>query len=238
MRYFVNVFALFLVLALLTTPSFAAVHSDTFYAALTGNSSYWNELDTSKSGGSGYTSSGPWYWYPAPDGTIQRDLWNNVNLVPGWHNQWYYDDPLCYTQWKEVTLTFDISRIDPLQNGGAIIVINWSTDLWSNEEAPPMSNIDEEGNLLIGRQEVMQLWIPADDPIGSYSFQGTFDLRDWGVDYNPVWISIDVIGYNAMLSSQDNPGSIIHECVPEPSAIVLLLISGGVFLALRLFRRA
>ena len=236
MRYLIVFASLFIVLGFLVAPSAAVEKTGLFWAEIIGTPTHWNEQVVG--GGTGYTSSGPWYWYPAPAGTIQSDIWGNVNLVPGWHNQWYYDDPLDLTRWKEVTLSFNMSQIDPTQNGGAIVVINWSTDLWSNEVAPPMSNTNEQGNLLIGREEVKELWIPANDPLGgSYHFQGTFDLRDWGVNYNPVWISIDVIGYNVLLSSQTNPGSIIHECVPEPSTLILLLMSGGMLLALRFFRR-
>ena len=54
-------------------------------------------------------------------------------------------------------------------------------------------------------------------------FSETFDLRDFGVDYNPEWISIDLAGYNFLVSGPNEPGSIEHEClaIPEPATLAL-----------------
>ena len=82
--------------------------------------------------GDGYTTGGdppgPWFEYPS-----------------GWINQWWYDDPPDPDRWKEVTVTFNYQLLDPLNNGGADIAINYST-LEFPESGPdgeaPMYNED------------------------------------------------------------------------------------------------
>jgi len=228
-----SILSMCVVIGCLALPAAAGPKTGEFWAAMEGNYENWNMLDPARSGGSGYTSSGPWYEYPC-DGN-QHDPWGNSNPVPSWMNQWYYDDPYDPTRWKEITLTFKYGLNDPNANGGSYIVINYSTPAWSpNPGAPPMSNEDpNDPNVLwIGRIELDQLWIPAGDP-NVYSWSQTYDLRTYGIDFNPEWISIDIAGYNFLLSSPTEPGTLIHECVPEPVTISLLALGGGLLIRRR-----
>jgi hypothetical protein len=233
MRYLIVFASLFIVLAFLVAPAAAQPKTGYFWAEIYGDNQHWNT--GFEGGGTGYNPSAPWFEYTSE--TAQIDKWGIPNPQPAWHNQWYYDDPLDLTRWKEVTLTFDYELMNSNANGGGIIAINYSTDNWTDTTAPPMSNTDGSGNELIGRIILEnQFWVNAGDNT-VHNFTQTFDLPDYGVDYNPVWISIDIAGYNVLLSSQENPGSIVHECVPEPSTFILLLMSGGVLLAVRFLRR-
>ena len=151
-----------------------------------------------------------------------------MNPLPTWHNQWYYDDPFDASRWKIVTLDFNIALNQPAaDNGGGIIVINWSTGNWVGQDQPPMTNEDPNNPsvVYIGRTQVDTLWLNKGDN-GLYHFHQSYDLRDYGVNFNPVWISIDIAGYNFKLSSPELPGSIIHECVPEPASLSLLVLGG------------
>ena len=224
MRYLIRILGIISVLIFLAAPSVAAPKVGYFWAEIgeKGTNGAWNQ--NFSGGGDGYTNSGPWYSYPSE--SPQSDPWGGVNPVPAWVNQWYYDDPLYLDRWKQVSLNFNYGLNNPLAAGGALIVINWSTDAWSDETAPPMTNRDLTGQLLVGRQEVGSLWLEANNQ-NTYNFSETYDLRDYGVNYNPVWISIDVSGYNFNLSSQSLPGSIIHECIPTPEPSLTLLLGLG-----------
>jgi hypothetical protein len=63
-------------------------------------------------------------------------------------------------------------------------------------------------------------------------FQGHYNLRDdFGVPYNPEWVSVDIAGYNVMLTPIEG-SNFIHRCVPEPGTFVLLatgLLAAGFF---------
>jgi len=210
----------------LASVAMAVPKSGTFWAVVEGSASDWNVLITSESGGSGAMHSGPWYPYPST--TPQQDLWGNFNPTPSWHNQWYWNDPYDPDRWKIVTLDFTIALDHPdMGNGGGIITINWTTPNWTNPDDFPATNEDPANHeiVYVGRQDIYNLWLPLGDHT-IYTFHQEFDLRDYGIDYNPEWISIDIAGYNFKLSSPDVPGSIIHECVPEPVTLSLLALGG------------
>jgi hypothetical protein len=236
MRHLIYLTSMILIVAIFAAPSAGQIgepKTGYFWATLEGDAAHWNELNISESGGDGYHNSGPWYSYPS--NTPQSDPWGNSNPVPSWHNQWWYDDPFDPLRWKEVTINFVGALNDPTMPGGGHIVINWSTENWTSEVAPPMTNEDPVTLLpLIGRTEVTEFWL---DQPGTYQYSNTFDLRDFGVNYNPVWISVDIAGYNMKLSDNTNPGSIIHTCVPEPSTLLLLLMGGILYPAMRYSRR-
>ncbi len=195
---------------------------DIFWVVLGGDELNWNQVI--EGGGSGYVEPGSgrqWFYYEAPPGTIQTDPWGRINPMPSWQNIWFYDGKL-RPGYKEVTISFTYSLWDPNRPGGTDIVINWSTPDWISPDplAPPMDN------LYIGRATVSQAcWLEA-GITDTYSFVGKFDLRDYGVNYNPEWVSIDVLGYNIVLSNPNMPGSITHTCIPEPSTLALLILAG------------
>ena len=157
-------------------------------------------------GGSGF-ANGEWFPYPAD--TAQVDPWGNVNPVPGWRNQWFYDGKFRPERYKVVDIKFSYALLNPAAGGGTDIVINWATPAWSlnpaNQGSPP---VGFDQNPFIGRAVLTrEAWLPAGDP-GIYQFAGRYDLRDLGVPFNPEWISIDVSGYNVRLSSRDLPGAL------------------------------
>lgn len=196
---------------------------DIFWVVLGGDELNWNHVVDG--GGSGYVdpTGRQWFYYEAPPGTIQTDPWGRINPRPSWQNIWFYDGRL-RPGYKEVIIKFDYLLWDINRNGGTDIVINWSTPDWvspnPSEPSPPMDNA------YIGRATINDAcWLEAGTG-GVYSFSGRYDLRDYGVNYNPEWVSIDVLGYNVVLSNPNAPGSIEHTCVPEPSTLTLLVLAG------------
>ena len=178
-------------------------------------------------GGDGYRTpagGGPWFWYPNNPTSpgVQP-----TQPVPGWHNQWWYDDPYDPTRYKVVTLDFDAVLAHPGAPGWLDVWVNWSLPGWSDDivnpehaTRPPLPG--PEGQY-VGQQLIKQ--IPVLSPVPQH-FRPTFDLRDFDIPYNPEWVSVDVIGVNALLSSQGKPGSIEHEClaIPEPATIGLIVL--------------
>ena len=213
-------------LMLLATPAVADIDSffDVFWIELGGSASNWNEINDG--GGTGYEESGTqWFPYNADIADpSQTDPWGGVNPSPSWRNQWFYDGEYRPERYKVVDVAFTYALLDYQQNGGTDIVINWATPEWSlaNPGSPPTGF---NQNDFIGRAVVTETWLDAGDN-GVYEFSGTFDLRDFGVNYNPEWVSIDVAGYNIQISSATHPGSFDHYCIPEPGTFVLLTMAG------------
>jgi len=220
-----------LLLAFVAAPAKAVVREGEFWIVLEGDNDNWNTVNEDQSGGDGYQQSSPWYEYDYDGTGSQQDAWGNVNPVPGWVNQWWYNDPPDPDRWKEVTITFNYALDDITQQGYADIAINYtSLDFPESgpDGAPPMSNLDPANSSIVWippRINVKSVGLEADDE-GVYNFSQTFDLRDYCVNFNPEWISVDVAGYNFKMSDSAIPGSIIHECVPEPATIMLLGLGG------------
>ncbi len=200
---------------------------DVFFLELGGDNQNWNEVIAG--GGSGF-DNGAWFPYSADpsSGAVQQDPWGNVNPVPGWRNQWFYDGRYRPERYKVVDLSFSYALADPTRRGGTDIIINWSTPEWSivgSANSPPTSN------QYIGRATISrETWLEANDT-RILPFNGRYDLRDLGVPFNPEWVSIDVVGYNVRLSSPSLPGSINHYCIPEPTSIALAFLGAALLLA-------
>jgi hypothetical protein len=223
-----------------------------FWIQMGGEPGIWNEVLAG--GGDGYPSEpglpgGEWYAYENPfyepgstpppgEAPTPASMQGPMYWIPGWVNEWWWDHPYDPDRWKEVHLNFDYRLTDVNLPGRLEIVINWTTPEWTDPDDPPMTN-DQ-----IGRQLVRSIDIPAgQDPTGApfiYNFDEIFDLRDWDINYNPEWISVDVAGWNFWITQQE-PGSITHACVdvPEPVSMALL-VSGltGLGVYVRRRRRA
>lgn len=210
-----------------------------FWIGMAGDDTNWNVIDPGVSGGNGYTSAsnGPWFYYenlPVAGGAQPTQ----PPMVPGWWNQWWYDHPYDPERWKEVELDFDYMRFTPGQDGLLDIWVNWSLPAWSlldpNDPTgpgidpstqPPLPGDDIPPGTYIGRTSLTPGGIAVDND-QLLHFHDEFDLRQYGIDYNPEWISVDVVGYGFLISDPSNPGSIYHRCmVPEPITLGLLSLS-------------
>ena len=151
-------------------------------------------------GGSGFYAGEPWLgyepWYPYPS---------------GWWNQWFYDDPYDPLRSKIIRITITFAPLDAAQDYGLVFAVNWSTPDWSyldyGDSWPPIpENPDASFDEL--------LYIVREEFIGSLNQPVTdLDPGDYTFDYivmnyNPEWVSIDVQGYNVIIT-----GEIEHECV-------------------------
>ncbi len=160
---------------------------------------FWVTLDPAggfvDGGGTDYYGDG-WYYYP------ESTFWNI----------WFYDHPYDITRYKEIHIEITVDAFDPGFPTYLEFVVNWSTDEWSlvgnplpEPRVPPLPPLTlPEEDLYIGRELLLLVddFIPGPEP---YVFD--FVLPD----YNPEWVSIDVLGENFVID-----GFIIHECLPKP----------------------
>jgi hypothetical protein len=134
-------------------------------------------------GGSGY-DNGTWYVYQS-----------------GWINEWFYDHPFDENRGKIVHIEFDWVALDPTCTTDIIVALNWSTPEWSalghGDALPPLP----------GENELLYILTFLDE-CGTYpEIQHViWDYVIW--DYNPEWVSIDVMGCNFIITN----GIIVHEC--------------------------
>lgn len=136
-------------------------------------------------GGSGY-EGGMWYVYPS-----------------GWINQWFYDHPFDENRGKIIHIEFDWVANDPTCTTDIAVALNWSTPEWSalghGDVLPPLPGEDEA--LYIERRIILDVcdMFPEVQHV-------VWDFIIW--DYNPEWVSIDVMGCNFVIIN----GVIMHEC--------------------------
>jgi hypothetical protein len=177
----------------LATSAWAEPKTDSFWIELTADNM------VAGGGGSGWhetAGSGQWIYY---DDT-------------GWWNQWFYDDPPDPTRHK--VISYDII-LQPMQDGSMVsVALNWSNMLFpqTGPIGPPPYPDQEE---CIERQVIFSGEISDVQPV-----TGGFVIPD----YNPEWVSIDIQYYNQGMNEPMlyASGTITHECVPEPSTVVLL----------------
>ena len=136
-------------------------------------------------GGSGY-ENGTWYVYPS-----------------NWINQWFYDHPYDENRGKIVHIEFDWVSLDPTCTTDITVAFNYSTGAWSElghgDALPPLPGEDEA--LYIVREILLD-----ECDIFPDVQHVVWDFIVW--DYNPEWVSIDVMGCNFEITN----GVIIHEC--------------------------
>jgi len=115
------------------------------------------------------------------------------------------------TRWKEITYNIHINTI--AEEAWVTIALNWSTLAYPGTgpagppPLPPLDPLDEEA-------WIVRAWIFNDLVNGPVNIDGTYIIPD----YNPEWVSIDIYveGGNTVVE-----GTITHECIPAPGAIVL-----------------
>ena len=148
-------------------------------------------------GGSGY-AGGTWYYYP--------------NTM--WWNEWFYNAPFDPTRWKMIDVGFTISPTDA--NSWAVVTINWSTPEWSvlGKDHPPLPGDVAQFPWLEYKYIARAPALFADELSVEMVICDEFDI----LDYNPEWVSIDVMGQNFKITN----GWIDHRCVPIPGAVWLL----------------
>jgi hypothetical protein len=143
-------------------------------------------VDGTLAGGNGTNAFGSgWYFYPQS----------------GWYNIWFYDNPFTFGHTKVGQVQCMVVPADPLLPAMVTVAINWSTSSWSQQQpaptGPPLPGVDE--GLYIGRQIIYQGPVL---PTGVEIYQPIL------LQYNPEWVSIDIMGSNVVIMN----GVISHEC--------------------------
>ena len=153
-------------------------------------------------GGSGF-EGGQWYYYDATG-------------FPWW-NQWFYDHPYDPNSSKFVEIMFNVTPMVPGPSW-LMVAVNWSTPEWSElgygTAYPPIPELPEFDELIHLDREILLDTVVLDP---SYYFTWDFPY------YNPEWISIDVWGYNFVITE----GYLHHTCTTEQSLDLAFVITGG-----------
>jgi hypothetical protein len=152
---------------------------------------YWNISVTTTDtigGGTGF-ENGTWYVYES-----------------GWINQWFYDHELDFQRGKIIHIEFDYMAVDPTCPSDITVALNWSTPDWSylgyGTALPPLpGEVGADEDLYIIR-------VPIIEELGYFEDWVHVEWDYIIEDYNPEWVSIDVMGCNYEIIN----GVIVHEC--------------------------
>lgn len=132
-------------------------------------------------GGTGF--EGTWFYYPETY----------------WWNMWFYNDPFDDERMKRADISVFVQPLEPGAPSDITFAINWATPAWSElgNQYPPIPPIENE-ELYIERD------ILFEGPIeGPTELEFTYYIKD----YNPEWVSIDIMGQFFILE-----GTIEHTC--------------------------
>lgn len=190
------------------------------------NDNFWIKLDPRLTeptgGGTGWedpASGQQWFYYPDTN----------------WWNQWFYDGRPDPERWKYIDYVVQIesSPIDPNQTDPTaewvMVALNWSNMQFpeTGPNGPPPMPCDEGA---IERAIIFEGFVLTWDQV---TLQDRFVIPD----YNPEWVSIDVMT-DFMFSENviEISGGLVHECVPEPSTVALVLM-GALGLAAYAWRK-
>ncbi len=200
-------------LAFVVTPALAAPTDDWFVIVLRGSNEFGGGAGSGFSDGTGLGLRENWYYYKNTD--LHKDL----------YSQWFYDAPPDATRWKEIS--YDILIEPPEADGeptGVMVALGWSTlDFPGGSGQPPLPQpLDppEFEDERIYRESIF-----VDLVFAPKTISGKLTI----LDYNPEWVSIDIHSYVPAVAEDplSVSGSITHECIPAPGAIVLGSIGVG-----------
>jgi hypothetical protein len=165
---------------------------------------FWLTLDTNGAfiDGGGVDAFGDgWFYYP----------------MENWWNIWFYDHPFDSSRKKVGYIEFDATPLIPGVPQLVEVAVNWSTDLWSfdypNDSMPPTPNYPEE--MYVGRHVIF-----TDNVVNGHVGPIYYEIP---VDYNPEWVSVDIRGYNFVITM----GTISHECRGPVDMAFVITGDGG-----------
>ena len=150
-----------------------------------------------------------WFWVAFGDGGAYMDgsgsnYYGNgwYNYPSGWWNIWFYDNPLNMSRWNNIHLEFSVIEVEPTWPNWVTLAVNYTTPWWSfvgnppgEPRVPPLPGDDEDQGI------IREILLDGPDYFGYY----VIDIEI--PDYNPEWISIDLIASNVFID-----GDIIHTC--------------------------
>ncbi|MGB7062239.1 MAG: hypothetical protein WBF13_07790 [Candidatus Zixiibacteriota bacterium] len=188
---------------------------------------YWGELDWVEIYEPG-TSPGPvinqFFIEFGPDGMPimagGTDYYDDGTSFNGWYyywmtnwwNIWFYNAPFDFERYKDVFVHFVWFPTDAQY--WIEVALNWATPDWPPGGPPPLPD-DQPEEIFIWRE-----YIPLMEPGMPVDFWYTID------QYNPEWVSMDVIGANVVIPE----GIIEHQCLPAEDTVSLdlaFVITGG-----------
>ena len=155
--------------------------------------------DPTQTGGTDYYPGGINGWFDYPS---------------GWWNIWFYDHPFDTTRYKEIHVTFEVTPTVANLPTTLDFAVNWSTPDWSLSPlalfGPPVPQ-----TMPVGASEELFIERPIIYQINNTIISGTsqtISLCLFVTQYNPEWVSIDVMGSNFTITN----GYIWHACLPGP----------------------
>jgi hypothetical protein len=120
-----------------------------------------------------------------------------------WWLIWYYDHPVDYDRWKQVTLEFDAAKYASSPSPGDVeICVAWSIDTWPSVGYPPPPQMADSIDHVIVLAE----------SVTSQTVSFTLPMEIW--EYNPEWVAVGVHATNSDNVEITN-GAITHICAPK-----------------------